>query len=76
MGNTKHNKDNEKVTGVKLTLREKEVLIMICSGARNKEIAENLGISPNTVKNHVYRIYKKLKVNNRFQTILWSSKHL
>ncbi len=48
-----------------LTPRELEVLRELAQGASNREIAENLFISVNTVKNHVHNILEKLEVNNR-----------
>lgn len=52
-----------------LTARECEVLEQLAAGASNKEIARSLGISPNTVKTHVARLYDKLDVQRRTQAI-------
>jgi len=62
--------------GTFLTLREKEILVMIASGVSNRKIASYLGISTNTVKTHIYNIYGKIKVPNRLQAALWAAKHL
>ncbi|MFH1671883.1 MAG: response regulator transcription factor [Pseudomonadota bacterium] len=59
-----------------LTPREKEILLMIASGATNSEVADKLCISPNTVKTHVYNIYRKTKSPNRMQAALWAAKNL
>ena len=59
-----------------LTLREKEILSLIALGHDNKGIANELSISPNTVKTHIYNIYKKINANSRFQAILWAVKYL
>jgi len=50
-----------------LTLREKEVLQAITAGKGNKEISECLNISTETVKSHIKRVYRKLKVRNRVE---------
>ena len=55
-----------------LPLGEKEVLALIATGMTNAEIAEQLFISPHTVKNHVTNIYKKIKVEDRTQIALWA----
>jgi DNA-binding NarL/FixJ family response regulator len=59
-----------------LTSREIEILTMVAVGAKNEEIAENLFISPNTVKTHIYNIFKKINVPNRLQAALWAVKNL
>ncbi|MCK5221877.1 MAG: hypothetical protein KAR14_09885, partial [Candidatus Aminicenantes bacterium] len=52
-----------------ITEREKEIIILILNGKSNKEIEDELFISLGTVKNHLYNIYKKLKVKSRTQLI-------
>lgn len=59
-----------------LTHREVEILVILAGGAANKKIADKLYISPHTVKTHIYNIFKKLDVSNRFQAILWAAKSL
>lgn len=53
-----------------LTNREKEILELIKTGLQNKEIAEKLHISPQTVRKHLENIYEKLQVSNRVEAIL------
>jgi DNA-binding NarL/FixJ family response regulator len=50
-----------------LTEREKEILQLLVDGLEYKEIAQKLGISPNTVRNNVTKIYSKLHVTSRIQ---------
>ncbi|MEA3047471.1 MAG: hypothetical protein QOJ53_1803 [Sphingomonadales bacterium] len=52
-----------------LTPRECEILALLASGRSNKELARALGISPNTVKTHVGRLFEKLEVQKRVQAI-------
>jgi DNA-binding CsgD family transcriptional regulator len=52
-----------------LSPRECDILAALASGESNKEIARRLGISPNTVKTHVARVYEKLEVQRRVQAI-------
>jgi DNA-binding NarL/FixJ family response regulator len=48
-----------------LSVREREVAKLAAAGARNKEIAWQLGISEGTVKLHLFRVYRKMGVTNR-----------
>ncbi len=50
-----------------LSAREREILELVASGRINREIAEILHISENTVKNHLKNILKKLHLENRVQ---------
>lgn len=52
-----------------LTPRETEVLQCIAEGMSNKEIAETLFVSENTIKKHLNNLYSKLEVNRRVQAI-------
>jgi two-component system response regulator DesR len=52
-----------------LSAREREVLDLLASGISNKEIAERLTVSANTVKFHLRTIYSKLGVHNRVQAL-------
>ncbi|GAB4210622.1 MAG: response regulator transcription factor [Roseiflexaceae bacterium] len=55
-----------------LSDREIEVLERIASGGSNKEIADALGISTQTVKNHISSILRKLSLNDRTQAVLYA----
>ena len=62
--------DSEKIG--KLTKRELEVLKLLAVGMYNKEVAEKLGISERTVKNHVSNIFKKICVTDRTQAAVFA----
>ncbi len=53
----------------KLTQREQEVARLICSGKSSKDIENELFLSPHTIKEYIYRIYKKTGVKNRVQMV-------
>jgi len=55
-----------------LTKKEKEIVSFICQGYRNKDIAQKLDISEQTVKSHCNRIYKKMGVTDRLQLALYT----
>ena len=48
-----------------LTKRELEVLALLASGLTNKEIARSIGLSPETVKDHLENLYRKLDAQDR-----------
>lgn len=50
-----------------ISRREREILDLVISGYTNKQIGNRLNISPETVKDHVYSIYKKTGIKNRVQ---------
>ena len=56
----------------RLSPREREVLELLTRGAVNKEIAAALGISENTVKNHLKSIMEKLQLENRVQVAAYA----
>ncbi len=55
-----------------LTLRERETLELICQGLSDSEIAARLGLSRNTVRNHVATLYAKIDVHRRGAAIVWA----
>lgn len=55
---------------IKLTPRENDVLLCLCRGQANKDIARNLGLQDVTIKLHVRSICRKLDVSNRTQAVL------
>ena len=55
-----------------LSGREMEILTCITRGKSNKEIAQQLGISRQTVKNHMTSILRKLSVEDRTQAALYA----
>lgn len=55
-----------------LTGRELEVLTLVGSGMTSKEIADDLYISENTVRNHVRNILDKLGMKSRFEAVNWA----
>ena len=59
-------------TGLPLTQREQQVLQHIAMGLSNREIGRSLGISIETVKEHVQNILRKLDANDRTQAAVWA----
>ena len=55
-----------------LTRREKEVLSLLCEGGDDAGIAREMGVSRNTLRNHIARVYAKIGVNRRAAAILWA----
>ncbi|WJG10779.1 response regulator transcription factor [Aliiglaciecola sp. LCG003] len=55
-----------------LTKREQTIVTYISQGAQNREIADQLHISVNTVKTHIYSIFRKTNCRNRVELMSWS----
>lgn len=56
---------------VKISPRELEVLRCLAIGCSNQDVAEQLHLSENTVKSHLFNIFRKLNVKNRTQAVSW-----
>ncbi len=65
----RHSATNTRFLVEPLTAREREVLRLLVEGASNREIAEHLVLSVNTVKKHVSNICGKMGVRSRAQAI-------
>ena len=59
----------------KLSKRQKQLIIMLDRGLSNREIADELGISEHTVKVHLWRLFRRLGVKSRTQTIYYARTH-
>lgn len=55
-----------------LTKRERAIVELVARGAQNRDIAEQLHISINTVKTHIYSIFRKTHCKNRIELLFWS----
>ena len=64
----------EDLEEIKLSKRETEILIQLSKGLNYNAIAENLIISPSTVRKHIENIYKKLQVHNKMEAVLKAQK--
>jgi DNA-binding NarL/FixJ family response regulator len=58
-----------------LTPRERQVIAAVVEGASNKDIGKTLGLSEQTVKNHLSNIYDKLGVSTRLELALYAVHH-
>jgi DNA-binding NarL/FixJ family response regulator len=61
---------------VVLSQREGQVVSLVAQGLKNKEIAFSMGITEGTVKTYLYRLFRKLGVNDRLDLALYGLKNL
>ncbi|CAA9399954.1 MAG: hypothetical protein AVDCRST_MAG32-2915 [uncultured Nocardioides sp.] len=61
--------------GSGLTLRESEVLALITRGLSNHDIAQQLHVSPNSVKSYIRSCYRKIGAESRSQAVIWGLSH-
>ncbi|MDX8439457.1 helix-turn-helix transcriptional regulator [Mesorhizobium australafricanum] len=64
--------DKPTVSLADLTPRELEVLGLMCQGLSNIDIVKKLGVTQNTVRNHIARIYMKADVHDRAGAVVWA----
>jgi two-component system NarL family response regulator len=64
--------DRPQVPAPKLTDREMEVLQLVAKGMNNRDIAKQLYISENTVKNHIRNILEKLHLHSRMEAVVYA----
>lgn len=62
-------KNDAAIASLGITAREYETLELLAAGHSNKEIARVLGVSPNTVKTHLAKLYEKLGAERRTQAV-------
>jgi DNA-binding NarL/FixJ family response regulator len=55
--------------GIKMSKRQKQLIIMLDQGLSNRDIASQLDISEHTVKVHLWRLFRRLGVNSRTQAL-------
>lgn len=60
-------KKGNRISAVRMTKREREIIALIADGLSNKEIAQRLNIATHTVKSHVHNIMEKLALHSRLQ---------
>ena len=63
------NKPSEHITEFGISNQEERVVFYVLQGMRNKEIAGVLSINEDTVKKHLYSVYKKLHINSRIELV-------
>ena len=66
--------ETQSVSETNISPREKEILQLLATGASNKQIADTLSISENTVKTHMQNIMEKLQLQNRSQAAAYAIK--
>ncbi|OXM83497.1 response regulator [Paenibacillus rigui] len=69
------NRNEDETKPSVLSSREGEILVQVASGQSNRQIAEQLLITENTVKNHIKNILAKLSLDNRVQLTAYAIRH-
>jgi two-component system NarL family response regulator len=64
--------DRQQVPTPRLTDREMEVLKLVAKGMNNRDIAKQLFISENTVKNHIRNMLEKLQLHSRMEAVVYA----
>ena len=67
-----HNNGKPNRERAQLSQREREIIVLIAQGYKNKEIAEKMFITEQTVKNHLHNVFDKLGVSDRLELALYA----
>ena len=67
-----HADERQQLPAPRLTDREMEVLTLVAQGLNNRDIAKELFISENTVKNHIRNILEKLHLHSRMEAVVYA----
>ena len=62
--------EERKIAG--LTVKERQVIALVCEGLKNRQIAERLSVREITVRQHLTSIFDKLSVSDRFDLIIYT----
>jgi DNA-binding NarL/FixJ family response regulator len=65
-----------RILSQELTSRERQVVNLVKQAKANKEIANDLRLSQGTIKEYLFKIFKKLGVKNRTELALWAARNL
>ena len=71
---SKRTDDRQPLAPPKLTERELQILRLVAKGLGNRDIAQQLFISENTVKNHIRNILEKLQLHSRMEAVIYAVK--
>ena len=69
---SKRAEERQQLPAPRLTDREMEVLKLVAQGLNNRDIAKELYISENTVKNHIRNILEKLHLHSRMEAVVYA----
>ncbi len=69
---SKRAEERQQLPAPRLTDREMEVLKLVAQGLNNRDIAKELFISENTVKNHIRNILEKLHLHSRMEAVVYA----
>lgn len=74
--NTQPRRNTNVASALGPTKKETETLELLVNGNSNAAIARHLGVSPHTVKTHLYNLFRKIGVKNRVQAVNWANENI
>jgi len=67
--------DPERRKAARLTQREREIIVLLCQGRKNKQIAQQLNLSEATVRHYLTSVFGKLAVTDRLELAIYAYRH-